>query len=147
LSAALLRPLPVRDGGRLFVPGVQDSSGRFAGMARDGFVYTAIARLRGSGTFERLAAEWAPPLVLLVQNNVQANVQTNATPVRTAVGFATFEYFDLLGVRVALGADSARRTIAAAPHPWRFSPTATGARRSTAGPTRSAVGLPSQDRA
>src|SRR6188474_1660652 len=99
LSAALLRPLPVRDDGRLFVPGVQDSSGRFAGMARDGFVYTAIAQLRGSGTFERLAAEWAPPLLLLGQTNVQSN----ATPVRTAVGFATFEYFDLLGVRVALG--------------------------------------------
>ena len=103
LSAALLRPLPVRDGGRLFVPGVQDSSGRFAGIARDGFVYTAIARIRGSGAFERLAAEWAPPLALLVQNNVQNNVQSNATPVRTTVGFATFDYFDLLGVRVALG--------------------------------------------
>ena len=103
LSAALLRPLPVRDGGRLFVPGVQDSSGRFAGMARDGFVYTEIARLRGSGTFERLAAEWAPPLALLVQNNVENNVQSNAMPVRTTIGFATFDYFDLLGVRVALG--------------------------------------------
>src|SRR4051812_47586013 len=74
LSSALLRPLPVRDADRLVVPAVQDSSGYFAGTAREGLTYTALARVRASGAFDGLAAEWSPPLLLLVT--------ANATPLR-----------------------------------------------------------------
>lgn len=66
LSAVLLHPLPVHEPQRLVVAGLRITTGRDAGSLRTGFTYPYYPHLRDSGIFERVAAEWSPPLSLLV---------------------------------------------------------------------------------
>jgi len=95
LSAVLLKPLPVKDADRLVVPGTVETMGRSAGVVYDGFIYPTFPVFRDSGIFEQVAAEWGSPPSL--------PVSAGGPPIRTPVGFATFGFFDLLGLRVPLG--------------------------------------------
>ena len=99
LSAVLLHPLPVRDADRLVIPGTVMTIGKQASAVYDGFIYPSFPRYRDSGIFERVAAEWVPP----------ENLLTAATaadrPVSTAIGFATFDFFSVLGVSISRGRD------------------------------------------
>jgi putative ABC transport system permease protein len=95
LSAVLLHPLPVHDPERLVVAGLRVTTGRDAGALRTGFIYPYFPHLRDSGIFERVAAEWSPPLALLVS--------TRALPAQTRVSFVSHDYFDVLGIRIPSG--------------------------------------------
>ena len=96
LSATLIRPLPVKDADRLVVAGRRET-GLFAGRLSEGFIYTDFPKMRDSGTFEAVAAEWSTAEVLGTRTGA------GTAPVSTRVGFATFNYFDLLGIPVRLG--------------------------------------------
>ncbi len=95
LAAVLLRPLPIKRAESLVVAGTVETKGRFAGTVRDGFIYPRFPVFRDSGIFEQVAAEWSPPLPLLTS--------TGGLPVRTTIGFATFDLFDLLGLQIPRG--------------------------------------------
>ena len=95
LSAVLLRPLPVKDADRLVIPGTMQTMGRAAGLVYDGFIYPNFPVFRDSGIFEQVAAEWSSPPTF--------PVSTGGLPVRTSVGFATFDFFDVLGLRSSAG--------------------------------------------
>ena len=95
LSAVLLHPVPVHDPERLVVAGLRITAGRDAGSLRTGFIYPYYPHLRDSGIFERVAAEWSPPLGLLVG--------TGALPTQTPVAFVSHDYFDVLGIRIPVG--------------------------------------------
>lgn len=100
LSAVLLRPLPVRNPERLVVAGsvIPAGSPAWAGAAgtiRDGFIYPLFPIIRDSGIFEDVVAEWGSAHSLLTG--------TGDTPVRAAVGFATFDFFDVLGIPIRPG--------------------------------------------
>ena len=109
LSAVLLRPLPVKEAGRLVVPGTITKFGQVSAVSH-GFNYTLVPAIRDARIFESVAAEWAPPLLLLTAT------AGGSLPVRTSVGFATHDLFDVLGVEVPLGrrftADDDRRGAA-----------------------------------
>lgn len=95
LSAVLLRPIPIKDSARVVVAGSVVTAGREAGTVSYGFIYPQFPVLRDSGIFERVAAEWSTPLGLMTS--------TGSTPVTALVGFATFDFFDLLGLPIAPG--------------------------------------------
>lgn len=95
LSAVLLHPLPVHEPDRLVVAGLRITTGRDAGSLRTGFIYPYYPHLRDSGIFERVAAEWSPPLGLLVG--------TGTLPTQTRVAFVSHDYFDVLGIRIPAG--------------------------------------------
>jgi putative ABC transport system permease protein len=97
LSAVLLHPLPVRQPDRVFVAGQMTTMGSRAGLVYDGFVYPYLPALRASAAFERVAAEWGAPLQLLVKT------PDGSVPLPKTLGFATWDLFDLLGIRVSLG--------------------------------------------
>jgi putative ABC transport system permease protein len=109
LSAVLLRPLPVKNADRVVVPGTIVKFGQASGIFH-GFNYPVFPLVRDAEIFEHVAAEWASPLQLL------AVTTAGALPVRTAIGFATHDLFDLLGVQVPVGrrftADDDRRGAA-----------------------------------
>src|SRR5262245_6339044 len=93
LSAALLHPLEVEDPGRLMVLG-ERWEGPYAAL-HDGFVYPTYPLVRDAGIFERVVAQWAQPEGLLVG--------TGGLPVQTRVGFASHDFFSVLGVPIAIG--------------------------------------------
>ena len=95
LSAVLLRPLPVAGADRLMVVGTQVMQGRDAGTLRTTHVYPYYPHIRDSAVFESVAAQWLSPPQLLVS--------TGGVPVQTSVGFATHNFFDVLGVRIPVG--------------------------------------------
>ena len=95
LDAVLLRPLPIKGADRLVVAGTVMTAGRMSGQVYDGFNYPHFPAVRDSGIFEQVAAEWSTPLFLLTG--------TGQLPVRTPIGFATFDLFDLLGLQIQLG--------------------------------------------
>jgi putative ABC transport system permease protein len=100
LSAVVVHPLPVRSPERLMVAGTvipegSPSWGGAAGTIRDGFDYPLFPAIRDSGIFERVVAEWGSPLLLLTG--------TQGTPARAAVGFATFDFLDVLGIPIRTG--------------------------------------------
>ena len=97
LSAVLLHPLPVRDADTLVVPGTVMTLGVQAPAVYDGFSYPRFLRYRDSRIFERVAAEWMPPPTLL------ATTSPGAIPASVSVGFATFDFFDTLGIAIARG--------------------------------------------
>jgi putative ABC transport system permease protein len=96
LSAVLLRPLPVKDADRLVVPGTVTKFGQVSAVSH-GFTYTFFPLVRDARIFDGVAAEWSHALRLLTSTSA------GSLPVRTAVGFATYDLFDLLGVQVPLG--------------------------------------------
>ncbi len=95
LSAVLLHPLPVAGADRLMVVGTQVTQGRDAGTLRMTHLYPYYPHIRDSGVFESVAAQWLSPPQLLVS--------TGGVPVQTSVGFATHNFFDVLGVRIPVG--------------------------------------------
>lgn len=97
LSAVLLRPLPVKDADRLVVAGTVMPSGRLAGMVLEGFLYPRFTAVRDSGIFEQVSAEWSSPPSFLTSTG------TGETPALANIGFVTFGYFDMLGLRIPLG--------------------------------------------
>jgi putative ABC transport system permease protein len=97
LSAVLLRPLPVRDADRVAVAGQLTTAGPRSGITYDGLNYPYLRAFRDSGIFEHVAAEWTSPMVLLTRTS------GDAVPARDTIGFATWDLFDLLGVRVTAG--------------------------------------------
>jgi predicted permease len=97
LSAVLLQPLPVKDAHRLVVPGTLTTIGPLAGRVYDGVVYPYLQAFRDSGVFERVAAEWTGPLSLLTVTSA------GELPLRETIGFATYDFFDVLGVSIPVG--------------------------------------------
>jgi putative ABC transport system permease protein len=100
LSAVVLHPLPVRNPARLVVAGTVIPAGSPAwagvdGTIRDGFIYPLFPAIRDSGIFDRVVAEWGSTHSLLTG--------TGSTPVRAAVGFATFDFFEVLGIPMRSG--------------------------------------------
>lgn len=103
LSAVLLRPLPVASPDRLVVIGEIVERGQNAGSLRNQHMYPLYLHFRDSGIFDGLAAGGSWTLL----------VGSGDRPMQTAVYFASHDYFDLLGLRLALGrsftADDDRR--------------------------------------
>jgi predicted permease len=95
LSAVLLRPLPVVEPDRLVSVGTWRSVPRGREARQDDLVYTDYPLIRRSGIFEDVAAIWGQPLSLLVT--------TGGFPQPARIVFVTRNFFDLLGVKIALG--------------------------------------------
>lgn len=94
LSAVLINPLPVRDAGNVLVVGTQIQR-RTGPAVVTGFIYPRYQQARESGVFEQTVAQWGSSFLLLVNNGSGA--------ARLDVCFATHDFFDVLGVPVALG--------------------------------------------
>ena len=94
LSAVLLRPLPIRDGDRVFVVG-QAQDVRGLPSVAESHVYPVLAQVRESGAFGHVAAGGS--------GNGSLLVDTAGRLVSTGVYFCTYDWFDLLGVRISLG--------------------------------------------
>jgi predicted permease len=92
LSATLLQPLSIRDPDRVVVVGLRDPSHRRAAL-QTAHLYPTYTAIRASGVFDGLAAG-GPSTVLVVAGGV---------PVLRTVFFASHDYFDTLGVRLARG--------------------------------------------
>ena len=92
LSVLLLNPVPVRDADRLVVLGTPNS--RIPGTLYEGFIYPVYPHVKDSGIFEGVAATW-PNMGLLVGNGEQR--------AQAVVGFATHDFFELLGLAVPIG--------------------------------------------
>jgi putative ABC transport system permease protein len=94
LSAVLIDPLPISFPDRVFVVG---RTRDVAGMppVSESHVYPVLQQVRDSGAFPHVVAGGEGAGRLLVE--------TNGRPVRTDVYFCTYDWFDLLGVRIALG--------------------------------------------
>jgi predicted permease len=99
LDAVLVHPLPVKDADRLVIPGRVTTIARQAPAVYDGFDYPSLALYRASGIFEAVAAEW------MSRESLLTATPAASTPVRTAIGFATYDFFSVLGVSVARGRD------------------------------------------
>jgi putative ABC transport system permease protein len=94
LSAVLLRPLPIRDADRVFVVG-QSQDVRGMPSVSESHNYPVLARVRETGAFGHVAAGGA--------GNGAQLVDTDGRLVRTDVYFCTYDWFDLLGVRIPFG--------------------------------------------
>ncbi|HJR60289.1 MAG TPA: ABC transporter permease [Vicinamibacterales bacterium] len=94
LSAVLINPLPVHEPERLLVLGTRVLRGP-ALVLRTGFLYPKYREVQASGAFERTVAQWSSPHTLLVT--------VGDTPQRADVGFATHDFFDVLGVPASVG--------------------------------------------
>jgi predicted permease len=97
LSAVLLHPLPVREADRVLVVGQMTTMGPRAGYSNDGLTYPYLPAIRNSGIFEEVAADWNPPMQVLIV------AAPGLPPIRNTITFATWDFFDLLGVRVPIG--------------------------------------------
>jgi len=93
LSAVLLRPLRVASPDRLVVVGEREMSGRDAGTLQNSHIYPVYSRIRESGVFEGVAAGGASSLL----------VGTGGRPTQQTVYFASHDFFQTLGVSLALG--------------------------------------------
>jgi predicted permease len=93
-SAVLLHPLPIRDPARVFVVG-QSRDMRGMPAVSEAHVYSAVQLVRETGAFAHVAAGGIGAGSLLVE--------TSGRRVPTNVYFCTFDWFDLLGVPMALG--------------------------------------------
>lgn len=96
VSAVLLRPLPIRDTGRLVVIGQLTTIGPRAGSIYDGLTYPNLHAFGQSGVFEHVAAEWTPMTLL-------TRTPEDAAPSRDTIGFVTWDLFSLLGVQTPIG--------------------------------------------
>ncbi len=96
LSAVLLSPLPVKHPERLVIVSTLATTGPFAGTLHRGVVYPVFSRVRDSGAFDQVAAAWLPPMGLLTR-------VADAAPERAAAAFVTHNFFETLGVPIALG--------------------------------------------
>ena len=94
LSAVLIHPLPVSDPEQVLVAGERRTRANQTTL-RTGFIYPTYQRIRESGIFERPVAQWGSPHTLLVT--------ASQAPQRADVGFATHDFFDVLGIRIAAG--------------------------------------------
>ena len=94
LSAVLVNPLPVRDADTLFVVGTEVQR-RTGPAVVTTFVYPRHQQARDSGVFEHTIGQWGSTFPLLVN--------PGDGPSRVDVGFATHDFFDVLGVEPALG--------------------------------------------
>jgi predicted permease len=95
VSAVLLRPVPVRDPGRLVVLGYPLKYGPAAGAVQDGVVYPMFQAIRDADVFQEVSAQWASALTL--------NVDGGAGASRASVGFIDRDWLSVLGVPVPLG--------------------------------------------
>jgi predicted permease len=94
LSAVLISPLPVRDPNHLLVAAVREPRGRQM-VVRTGFVYPKFRQIQESGVFELPVAQWDSPHTLLTR--------VGGTLERAEVGFATHDFFEVLGIRTVAG--------------------------------------------
>jgi putative ABC transport system permease protein len=95
LAAVLIEPLAMPRASRIVVVESRAASARFATVRRDAILYPAFLDIRDSGVLEETAAEWMPPESLLTNAGSGTSF--------ASVGFATFNYFDLLGIRIRAG--------------------------------------------
>ncbi|MEO8077981.1 MAG: ABC transporter permease [Acidobacteriota bacterium] len=95
IAAVLLRPLPVKAPDRLMVVGTTVTAGPAAGTLDDNFLYPDYPQIRDGGVFEHVTAEWGRPLALLTN--------TGGGPAEAAVAFASYDFFDTLGIDVPIG--------------------------------------------
>jgi putative ABC transport system permease protein len=107
LSAVLIDPLPVASPKQLLVVATREPRGRDT-VVRTGFIYSKFLQIRELGIFEHAVAQWGTPHTLLAK--------IGDMPERTEVGFATHDFFDVLGIRAVIGrefgADDDRRGTA-----------------------------------
>ena len=94
LSAVLIHPLPVADPERLLVVGTRVARGRET-LLYTGSIYPKYQQIRESGVFEQPVASWGSPHTLLVIAAGRSE--------RADVGFASHDFFNVLGVRIVLG--------------------------------------------
>src|SRR5437868_2150631 len=88
LNAVVLQPIPLREPERLLVVG-EAFQGAISGMSAGNYVDAAA----GASGFDGMAAE----------NIVSQNLSDGVSPERIVAGKVTANYFDVLGVRPALG--------------------------------------------
>jgi len=98
LSAVLINPLPVRDADNLLVVGTQVQR-RSGPAVVTSFLYPKYHQARETGVFEQTTAQWGSSFLLLVNSGDGA--------ARLDVGFAMHDFFEVLGVPVALGREFA----------------------------------------
>lgn len=100
LSAVLLRPLPVSDPDRLMVVG-ERRIGPQVRRLYDGFTYPHYPLIREAGIFQDVVAYWggATPSLL---------VGAGTSAVRKPVGFASHDFFTVLGVSIPVGRNFAK---------------------------------------
>lgn len=94
LSAVLINPLPVSDPDTLLVLGRREARGRET-VVRTGFVYTKFQQIKDSGVFEQPVAQWGSPHTLLTR--------VGDVTERAEIGFATHDFFEVLGIRTVAG--------------------------------------------
>ncbi len=94
LSAVLLHPLPIQHPHEVYVVG-ELRQVRGMSPVSEAHVYDVLRQVRTTGAFPAVAGGGAATGPLLVD--------ANGALVRTPVYFATHDWFDLLGVRIALG--------------------------------------------
>lgn len=94
LSAVLINPLPVADPEELLVVGTRGLRGSEM-VVRTGFIYPKIKQIQESGVFEQPVAQWGTPHTLLTKVGDMTE--------RADVGFATHDFFDVLGIRAVVG--------------------------------------------
>ena len=95
LAAVLVEPLAIPQASRIVVLESRAMSAKYPTLTRDAILYPAYLAIRDSGVLEQTAAEWNPPESLLTDTG-------NGTSM-ASVGFATFDYFDVLGIRIRAG--------------------------------------------
>jgi predicted permease len=95
LSAVLIDPLPIADPDRLIIVGQRYEGTRQPANVSTSFVYPKFHQIRESGVFEQAVAQWGYPHLLLVK--------ADDMPMRANAAFATHDFFDVLGIRPALG--------------------------------------------
>lgn len=94
LSAVLINPLPVRDPDQLMVVAARAPRGREM-VVRTGFIYPKFREIRESAVFEQPVAQWGSPHTLLTR--------VGDTIERAEIGFATHDFFEVLGVGTVVG--------------------------------------------
>jgi putative ABC transport system permease protein len=95
LWAVLVQPLPVREPSRLMIAGeVRSRDGR-PDTTSNGFIYPYYGLFKNRGVFESIAAQWSSPQAL--------SVSTGSVSADTAVMFASYGFFEVIGVSMAIG--------------------------------------------
>ena len=94
ISAVLISPLPVSDPKTLLVVARHENRGRET-VVRTGFVYPKFREIQDSGVFEQPVAQWGSPHTLLTR--------VGDLTERAEIGFATHDFFEVLGIRTVAG--------------------------------------------